>query len=316
MLSLRHAHYAVGTPVNITDQPQTVGISKLQAKIFHDFFGLRQVAVAENANHSALADLLIKAIRGFMAKSSLRPADISKVVYAHTSLTQTPFGHGVLKRVLTQSGLANAVSFGINLNKCASAIEALKPIQQLIESHDNVLLLSADVAFTPQQRYLHNASIAGDAAGAVLLTQNSSKSRHLEILSTHKQVFPEFYKGAWLDKEDSKAFELRFPSMMASTIEASLEKAGIPLAQVKFILPHNVNLPIWKQIAHVLDYPVERLFTENIPRYGHCFSTDFLINLTDIQNQLNDGDIVVAASVGFGLSFVSAVFKTHGGSQS
>jgi 3-oxoacyl-[acyl-carrier-protein] synthase-3 len=171
----------------------------------------------------------------------------------------------------------------------------------------HVLLISGDRAFTQQQRILQNASIAGDAAAAVLLSRDSESG--LKLICSDKQVFPRFMKGAWLDKDLAKDFELNFAALMAGSINACLVKAGLSLEQIRFILPHNVNRPVWEKIAKNLDCSFGKIYSHNIGRYGHCFSTDSLINLTTVIPELNAGDYILLATVGFGLTFATAIFQ-------
>ena len=299
------------TPVffaDIQQDQQLLGISKLQAKVFNDFYGIKSIPVMQDESIETLIALSIQKV---LVNARVVGKEISHVVYAHTSLTQSTFSYGILRRAVLKAGVTQAICFGINLNKCASAVEAISLIDIILQSskeNSYVLLVTGDFAFTMQQRFLQNASMAGDAAGAALFSSKKNDS-YLKLLSTQKDVYPSFYKGAWIDKEKNKEFEEKFPEFMAEVIISSLRKSGEKIENVKYILPHNVNLPIWKKISDKLECDFNKIYTKNIEKFAHCFSTDFIINISSVADHLEDGDVVIGASVGFGLTFVSSVFK-------
>ena len=292
----------------ITKDYAPLGISKLQAKIYHDYYHLRKIAFAEGP---ALEDLLTQSIKKTIQQTRLEKSSVDHVIYAHTSLTKSPFGINVLVNAARRNQLAHANCFSFNLNNCVSGIEALSRIEQLLKAdntYQHIILVAGDQHFTAQQRILQNASLAGDGFSAVLLSRQPDIN-DLKLITTHKIVYPEFYQGAWLDKEQANAFELSFPKMMASALTSLVNKAKINFNQIRYILPHNVNLPIWKKINAELALDWQKIYIDNIPKHGHCSTADFLINIESVHEQLEPGDYVVAACVGFGLTFVSALFQ-------
>jgi 3-oxoacyl-[acyl-carrier-protein] synthase III len=284
-------------------------ISYLQAKLYNDFYGLQQIPVAKE---QTLEELLNAAVASVLKKSCLQAEKISYVIHAHTSLTKAPYFYNILQRVVTKNNFTKANSFGFNLNKCASGIESLDLINTIFTAEKTcqyILLITGDIALTSQQRLLQNASIAGDVCAAALFGRVKHNKHCSRLLSVSKQVYPEFFKGAWLSREQSMLFEKRFPTMMADVIKHAVNKAGINLSQVSYILPHNVNIPVWKKISAEINVDMEKIYIANIVRYGHCFAADFLINYSSLKNHLQADEFFVVASVGFGLTFVAAVFQ-------
>ncbi|WP_181150831.1 3-oxoacyl-[acyl-carrier-protein] synthase III C-terminal domain-containing protein [Paenibacillus sp. PCH8] len=64
-----------------------------------------------------------------------------------------------------------------------------------------------------------------------------------------------------------------------------MEKTGLTLQDIQYIVPHNVNLSSWKKVATRLSYPLERVYTSNVKEIGHCFCSDPYINLQAILEQ-------------------------------
>lgn len=313
MINVVKTAFSTPPSMPLMEMYEQFGITKLQAKVFYDFYGLRNIAIAADDN---LETLLIQVIKKITDESLIKPEEIDYVIFAHTSLTQAPHSYGLLHRVVKQCGLSNSNYFGINLNKCASAIEALIVAQNILSGDSKAkyaLLVSGDIAFTNQQRYLQNASITGDAAAAMLISNQELIDKGFNLIATSKEVYPEFYKGAWLNEAQSKKFEDEFPNMMVSVINRSILASNLSLKDIKFILPHNVNFPIWKKIASNLGCEFTKVYCENIGKYGHCFSTDFMINLASVKPLVGENEYIVAASVGFGLTFISALFQKISG---
>ena len=256
--------------------------------------------------------MLIQAVSALLERQPTYAEKIKYVIYARTSLTNAPFGHGLVQRVIVRQGLRAASAFSLNLNKCASAVEALRLIDTLFKTDaavESILMVTGDIAFTKQQRLLQNASLAGDAAAAMLFGRTPHQSNDLELVSVSKQVYPEFYQGSWLSPEKASEFEKRFPEMMSDLIQLTAKEAGVQLGNIRFILPHNVNVPIWKKIAEQIEVPFSKIYTRNIPMYGHCFTSDFLINCAAVRDELQSGELMLVANVGFGLTFCGAVFQ-------
>jgi 3-oxoacyl-[acyl-carrier-protein] synthase-3 len=286
----------------------TLGISPLQAKIFHDFYGLRRIKISTR--------LLLNALQSIVATLLNNNPGIAKkikyVIYAHTSLTHAPFSYKLLPRLLALYQLDNAISFGFNLNKCAAGVEALQFIQTCFATDSGaeaILLLTGDIAFTSQQRILPGAAIAGDVCAGAIFQTNSCTDAGATLRCVYKKTFPEFYQGAWLSRPASTTFEVQFPQILAEHIILLVQQGGLALANIKWILPHNVNIPVWQRIAALLAYDINKIYLSNITEFGHCFTADFLINYNAIRTSLSAGDYFIVVGIGYGLTIATAIFQ-------
>nr|WP_273944356.1 3-oxoacyl-[acyl-carrier-protein] synthase III C-terminal domain-containing protein [Kutzneria chonburiensis] len=92
----------------------------------------------------------------------------------------------------------------------------------------------------------------------------------------------------------------------------AVQDAGITLDDVSLVLPHNVNRFSWSETARLLGLPLTRIYLENIPRMGHCFSADPFVNLATARAEgaTTPGDTVLLASAGQGGTFAAAVVRT------
>ena len=94
-------------------------------------------------------------------------------------------------------------------------------------------------------------------------------------------------------------------------ISQALDQAGLALADLALILPHNVNLVTWQRMCRLLGFPVERVLLDNIAGNGHVFCADAFLNYQTARERglLQPGDRYLVATVGAGHR---CDFRRHG----
>jgi 3-oxoacyl-[acyl-carrier-protein] synthase III len=93
----------------------------------------------------------------------------------------------------------------------------------------------------------------------------------------------------------------------------AVHDAGLTLDDIAVILPHNVNRVSWARVARLLGLPEERVYLDNVPALGHCFSADSFINYVDARatGRLRRGDAYVMAAAGTGAVVSTMVSDTE-----
>jgi 3-oxoacyl-[acyl-carrier-protein] synthase-3 len=105
-------------------------------------------------------------------------------------------------------------------------------------------------------------------------------------------------------------FAERYADALAEVIRAALDRAGITIDDVGLILPHHVSRMSWRQVVRKLGMrSPDRLFLDNLPLTGHCFTADSFINreTAEQRGRLRGGDRYVMTSVGLGATFSAMV---------
>jgi len=99
--------------------------------------------------------------------------------------------------------------------------------------------------------------------------------------------------------------------MAERAITGALERAGLRLADIRWLVPTNVSQRSWAILADLLGLPLDRVFTDNIPRVGHTVSCDLIINLADMERRglLRPGDRLLAFTFGFGASWSTLILE-------
>jgi 3-oxoacyl-[acyl-carrier-protein] synthase-3 len=195
-------------------------------------------------------------------------------------------------------------------HRCVNGITALHLLERLLRSqppHARAILLMGEVADSKDLRILDTA-LVGDVSCAVLVSRCGTQDR---VLSERVEVHGEFAKGIFLaaDAPERRAYDKVFQDNLLRVIDGALDGAGVRLEQVRYLLPHNVNINIWLKAIERMGLARERVYLRNIARYGHCFSADAFISLVDLRPELHPGDVYVMATVGVGGVFGAAVLQ-------
>jgi len=96
--------------------------------------------------------------------------------------------------------------------------------------------------------------------------------------------------------------------VMAQATREVLEKAGIPLNDVSWIVPHQANLRIIDAAARGLKLPMEK-FVVNLDKYGNTSTASIPIALCEAVNdgRIKSGDKFVFVGFGAGLTWAASV---------
>jgi 3-oxoacyl-[acyl-carrier-protein] synthase-3 len=302
------AYFVPEHRVNIEDFAAAIGIDKAQARVYSKIYGLEKIPIAHDMS---LVELIKRPIQQLIHKSSFDKTKIKIIIHAHTSHLMAPFGESVIRQVQRELGFDDALTFGISMNKCVSTLSAFEMADYLLADCPvdmQALIVACDIAFTPALRFVPNTSVVGDAAAVAVVSRQGKQNKLLSLVAN---TYGEFSKGIWLSSAELVNFEKDYLQMLAGTIYAALIKANICINDLKFILPHNVNLPSWEKAARYMEIPFNKVYLKNVKNFAHCFGADALINHAAIQQDqlLKPGDYFLMATVGLGATFAAAVFQ-------
>jgi 3-oxoacyl-[acyl-carrier-protein] synthase-3 len=108
-----------------------------------------------------------------------------------------------------------------------------------------------------------------------------------------------------------------FRKAVRVTVESatkSLERAKVSASEIALFVPHQANVRIMDAVAERLGIPADRVASV-IEHTGNTSSASIPIALTDAANsgRLADGDLVLLAGFGAGMTWASAVWRWGGG---
>lgn len=300
----------VATP---TEHAAHLGLSAAQAKVYEKIYGLAQFPIYEGD----IIELMLPPAKQVLAQTD--PAKIALIIYPHTIPFVGPFNR-VLLTLQRRLGLEHALSFALTSNNCVGPLTALEIAQYFLKKQGDpeaeALILMGEQAYSPSCRLIRNSSITGDAAAAVVVSQQKGD----EVLDTLVRVHGEYAEVFKTDEADPvkvKAFEQNYVPFLARVIEDILRKNKLSLEQIKLIIPHNVNLLSWANVSKLLGLPLEKIYLKNVSRTAHCFGADLFLNYVAAQEdaRLAEGDYYLTVTVGLGAYFAAALLRKGGGAR-
>lgn len=279
-------------------------------------FGFKHARVAESESH---VDMAVQSARALLEETGTSPDDIDLVLYAGALTSSTtmecapaPAGSVLhlrdlmdffkypVSRLQSELDLANATVAGIDQQGCAAIFSAVRLARATLLAEPDVrtvLCVSADrLPHGSSREVVYN--LVSDGACAMLLRRDAPRNH---ILATHQVTKGAFWDSGSLENEIIAAY---FPTAR-TVIEDTLRKAGLTLADIDWVIPHNVSLRSWEILLGLIGCPREKLFSANIERIGHTIAADNFINLRDATDAglLRKGDRLLLFTFGYGLNW-------------
>jgi len=115
--------------------------------------------------------------------------------------------------------------------------------------------------------------------------------------------------GHYMKMQGQEVFRRAVRAVVESS-NRTLEQAGVAVSDVAWFVPHQANLRIIEAAAQRLGFERERTVT-NIERYGNTSSASIPLALFEAvdDGRVRDGDLVLCAGVGAGLTWGSALIR-------
>ena len=96
---------------------------------------------------------------------------------------------------------------------------------------------------------------------------------------------------------------------MSTHAASFLAALGTSLAEVDFVIPHQANLMILKEVARRLELPPEKMLI-NVQQVGNTSSASIPLALSHFRDQIPVGSKVLMVAVGAGHTMGLALVKT------
>ncbi|BCV24784.1 beta-ketoacyl-ACP synthase III [Gelria sp. Kuro-4] len=283
----------------------------------------RRIAAAE----TAASDLAVVAAREALQRAEVAPAQIDLIIVA----TVTPDMAFPATACLVQSALAagRAAAFDLEAG-CSGFLYALATAREFIAggTYDHVLVVGVDLLSKITDWQDRNTCVLfGDGAGAVVLGPAAPGQG---ILSTYlgcdgaggellclpaggsrQPLTPENLAAGrqYIHMNGPEVFKFAVRIMGEAAVKA-LERAGLELQDVTYLVPHQANLRIIDAAARRLKLPPERVLV-NLDRYGNMSSASIPVALAEAADagRFHPGDILVLVGFGAGLTWGAAAVR-------
>lgn len=224
--------------------------------------------------------------------------------------TTTPDKHmpATAPLVKQKMGIKNdAPAYDLNA-ACSSFVFGLADCNAQILQYRTVLLIGADT----MSRYLNyddrsTSILFGDGAGAVVLRPSRDQGVLASRMFTDARVseyldissdFPPDRNIETVRMDGQKVFQFAVKAL-PKAVNAVLEKTGVNITDISWIISHQANNRILKKAARSLGFPVDRMFS-NIALYGNTSAASIPIALHELKPKLKRGDLIVLTGFGAG----------------
>jgi 3-oxoacyl-[acyl-carrier-protein] synthase-3 len=267
-----------------------------------------------------------------LASAGLEPADLDAIVYATSTPDHFIPGGGVfLQRLL---GIPTVPALDVR-TQCSGFIYALSVASAWIRAGEyrNVLVVGSEIQSTGMDvstRGRNTAVIFADGAGAAVLTAGEdagpgclafdlgADGNYAEVLWVdgpgsryHPRVSKEHLEaGRYYLHMDGKEVFRHAVTRMPESVRAVLCKAGLEVADISLLIPHQANLRISEGVQKSLGLRDEQVYN-NIMRFGNTTAATIPIALDECAQagRLKPGDLVVMTAFGSGFTWGSVAVR-------
>jgi 3-oxoacyl-[acyl-carrier-protein] synthase-3 len=255
-----------------------------------------------------------------IATAGLAPDDIDLIIVG----TLTPDYPMPSTAALVKDAIGNKRAAAMDVAAaCSGFVYGYATAQAYISSGlaRNVLVIGAETLsrytdFTDRSTCI----LFGDGAGAAVLSASDEPGGTLGIEMTTEPSGAYFIwlpaGGAarpanattvaagehFMKMKGTETFKMAVRTL-GSTSLASLHRAGLELADVDLVVPHQANIRIIEALARSLDFPMEKVFV-NLDCYGNTSAASVPLALTEAvaAGRVKQGDRLLLVAFGSGLT--------------
>ncbi|MFD3700104.1 3-oxoacyl-ACP synthase [Streptomyces sp. NPDC058646] len=222
----------------------------------------------------SLETLAVESARATVGAAGIDPASVDALILCSTRFPGGPRTHGTfVERVLSGTGLGRATAVtGLTLGRCTNLLLGIRTAQALVAAgmHRRVLVVTTDRVSDEAVR-MESFALFSDGAASCLVADEPLGTDAYELVA-----------GATAQDPASLDWSNEISSDLARTVnEQILDAAGMKLGDIHGVLHPNLYKPVVVLKERQAGFTREQLYLDNIPRFGHCFAADPLINLVD-----------------------------------
>jgi len=291
----------------------------------HSRTGIKTRYISTGENTSDLCACVASAL---IEKAGISPLEVNAVIVS--TVTPDYLTPSTACIVQGKIGASNAFAFDVNA-ACAGFVYALDVGSRFVETGKYTMIISGDV-LSKITDWADRATcvLFGDGAGGILITQTEEERGMIAselqadgagygiITGGHMPV-----ANAFTEQNDSKRFE-PFVLMqgrgvndfvrrdVTKSIDVVLQKAGLTVQDIKYIVPHQANARLIEVLAKKTGVPIDKFYI-NIEEYANTSSSSIPIALDEMYEKgiikNGSGDILLFSGFGAGFVLGNAVVR-------
>jgi 3-oxoacyl-[acyl-carrier-protein] synthase III len=269
----------------------------------------------------SLADITAEAAKIALGRASMTASDLDAIVVGTVS---SEYGFPSFAcQVQTRLGIDTIPAFDVAA-ACSGFVYALSVADSMMRAGDfkRVLTIGTDALSTMVDwSDRRTAVLFGDGAGAavmisepgprgVLTSVLRSAGQYWNLLAVRSTGIRSTIDSE-VRRDPADSIQMKGPELfkiavksIADVTKQAAEKAGIDIAEVDLVVPHQANMRILSAVAERLGIAQEKVFT-NIDRYGNTSAASVPIALDEAleQGRIRDNDLIMLNACGGGLTW-------------
>ncbi|MCZ7597995.1 MAG: hypothetical protein M5U09_10050 [Gammaproteobacteria bacterium] len=187
-------------------------------------------------------------------------------------------------------GIRRAFGCSISEQNCVSVYMAVRVARAMLLRRPELgsaLIVAGDVIPSEYYREIDEVGLHSDGASAMILKTHPSRYRIVDMMIHSESAFSD---RIFSDAEPQRRLKGTQALYLCAErmIEELLAAHSVSLHDVSIILPHNLDLAMWRSLIRFVRGTTDQLYTANFSRKGHVLCNDLVINLTDIDAELSD----------------------------
>jgi 3-oxoacyl-[acyl-carrier-protein] synthase-3 len=298
--------------------PRVVGNAEFASRLdtsdqwIRERTGIVQRHIADESQTSS--DLALAASRAALAAARLKPEDVDLIIVA----TSTPDFIFPSTACLLQAklGVRNCPAFDVQA-VCSGFVYALATADSFIRAGMNkcALVVGAEV-FSRILDWNDRGTcvLFGDGAGAVVLTRAEQPGLHASVLradGSHADILSvpgnvcggRIVGSPYLHMQGGQVFKFAV-KVLDEVARETLAAAGMQLADVDWLIPHQANVRILEATARKLGLPLERLVV-TVDHHGNTSAASVPLALDEYvrAGKIRAGHRVMMQGVGGGFTW-------------
>ncbi len=275
---------------------------------------------------AATSDLAVKAARAALENAGLGPESLDLIIVA----TVTPDMFFPCTAAIVQQQLGPAIAAFDLLVGCTGFVYGLAVAREMVASgaYNHVLVCGAEtLSRITDWQDRRTCVLFGDAAGAAIvgpveagrgilgyaLGNDGTNADSLKIpaggsrMPASQETVANRMHYLMMNGQEVFKFAVR---VMVESSEKVVQDAGLQMADVDFVVPHQANMRIVDAAAKRFNLPFER-FARNGERYGNTSAATIPLALDEAvrDGTVKPGNLVLLSSFGAGLSWGSMVMR-------
>lgn len=266
----------------------------------------------------ATSDMGAEIVKQLLEKTGTKPEEVDLIICA--TVTPDMTFPDTANTIADKAGLSNHFGFDINA-ACSGFLYALSTGAQFIKSGmcKKAIILGIDkmssiIDYTDRTTCI----IFGDGGGGVLLEPSTTygiedsvhksdgSGRQYLHMKAGGSLHPSTVetvtaKQHFVFQEGRPVFKAAVGGMTA-TMKEVMKRNNLTTEDITWLVPHQANMRIIDSVAHMMDFPKERVMI-NIEKYGNTTAGTLPLCLAEYEPQLRKGDNIILTAFGGGFTW-------------